>query len=136
MTDQLRQAAQDVVSAFSAALTEMESSLGDMVRESNCEGGTQFDTVRGYKALWAAQVELENLRAALAAQPADQWREAVEEQFIINYTDMPEDPREAIKKLIATEVEMALDPTISSAAAALAQAGGAMTAAPKERSAI
>lgn len=71
MTDQLRQAAQDVVSAFSAALTEMESSLGDMVRESNCEGGTQFDTVRGYKALWAAQVELENLRAALAAQPAE-----------------------------------------------------------------
>ena len=61
-------AAQDVVSAFSAALTEMESFLGDMVRESNCEGGTQFDTVRGYKALWAAQVELENLRAALAAQ--------------------------------------------------------------------
>ena len=65
-------------------------------------------------------------RALLALHPAqagDQWREAVEERFAVNHTDMPEDPREAIKKLIATEVRDALDPTISSAAAALAQAG-------------
>ena len=59
-------------------------------------------------------------RAILALRPAqagDQWREAVEEQFAVNHLDMPEDPREAIKKLIATEVRDALDPTISSAAA-------------------
>lgn len=78
---------------------------------------------------------LDFARAILAlrpAQAADQWREAVEERFAVNQTDMPEDPREAIKKLIATEVRDALDPTISSAAAALAQAGGAMTAARKD----
>ena len=63
-------------------------------------------------------------RAALRpAQAGDQWREAVEDWFVIDNTDMPEDPREAIKKLIATEVRDALDPTISSAAAALVQAG-------------
>ena len=56
-------------------------------------------------------------------QAGDQWREAVEERFAVNHLDMPEDPREAIKKLIATEVRDALDPSISSAAAALAQAG-------------
>lgn len=71
----------------------------------------------------AAEREREACAALRPAQAGDQWREAVEEQFSVNHTDMPEDPREAIKKLIATEVRDALDPTISSAAAALAQAG-------------
>lgn len=57
------------------------------------------------------------------AHAGDQWREAVEEMFAVNHITMPEDPREAIKKLIATEVRDALDPSISSAAAALVQAG-------------
>ena len=63
------------------------------------------------------------IRALRPAHAADQWREAVEEMFAVNHIAMPEDPREAIKKLIATEVRDALDPTISSAAAALVQAG-------------
>lgn len=76
------------------------------------------------EAAWAAWQVRASLPAPQQATPEpNQWREAVEEQFSVNHTDMPEDPREAIKKLISTEVRDALDPTISSAAVALAQAG-------------
>lgn len=77
----------------------------------------QIDMARAMLREFAAMPDLR------PAQAGDQWREAVEDWFVIDNTDMPEDPREAIKKLIATEVEMALDPTISSAAAELVQAG-------------
>lgn len=53
---------------------------------------------------------------------ANSWREAIDEALIVNCLDPvreDESPQEALARLIAWEVEIALDPKVSSRAAAL-----------------
>ena len=51
------------------------------------------------------------------------WREAVDDALTILHASTPEDPREAVMKLVALECQIALDPDVSQQAAALVQRG-------------
>ena len=53
----------------------------------------------------------------------NEWRDVMQERFDVLHATMPSDPREAILKLVALENMIAIDPLVSSEAAALIQRG-------------
>ena len=69
-----------------------------------------------------AAAEIERLRAALAAEPHD-WREAVDDMLSVQHEVASHNPRESINRLINWHVAVALDPLVSSDAAALVESG-------------
>ena len=79
---------------------------------------------------WAAQKRQSDaaLRTAIEelARQAAEWRGAIEYALMVNCIDLPaptEGPKEALARLVAWEVQIALDPAVSEAAQALVDKG-------------
>lgn len=58
-----------------------------------------------------------------AQQPSETLQDVMQERFDLLHLSMPDDPREAVSKLIYAETAIALDPLVSGAAEALIQRG-------------
>ena len=75
-----------------------------------------------YKGKQAKTKILDELRAAY--EEADAFKEAVENACIVNYLDWDDqNPRQTMRKLINSQVEMALDPRVSAEARKLITLG-------------
>ena len=75
-----------------------------------------------YKGKQAKTKILDELRAAY--EEADAFKEAVEDACIVNYLDWDDqNPRQTMRKLINSQVEMALDPRVSAEARKLITLG-------------
>jgi hypothetical protein len=75
-----------------------------------------------YNPCWARTLA-DKLASAMAEQPSDPWRDAVDEALTLYGMTASADPLESLNRLIAWECSVQLDPKVSSAAAALVESG-------------